>query len=476
MTQAAAATHDEPQARSAHGSWRAALAGFLAVAVMLGVAELLAAIVPGARSLVIAVADEVIDRSPGWLERAVIQRLGTHDKPFLIANVLVASALLGALLGVLAARRFVFGAVGIAFMAAVGTAACSATRRSRHGAALGRAGRRGGRHRRALAAAARGAGELGDAQSGRRRDGRPAALPRRRRGRGARGRSRRSGRPVARGERSCRRDPADDRPAATREERAAGAGRRAAPDRRAHARSSRRTTASTGSTPRSLVPQVDPDTWSLKVKGMVDQPLQLTLRRAPRDAADRGRRDAVVRLERGRRRPRRQRALAGRAAARPARPGRRAERRHPDRRPVRRRLHGRVPDRARDRGRDGAGRRRDERRAAAGGARLPGAAGRARPLRLRVGDQVAVEIELSTLDEFDGYWIPRGWSKEGPIKTQSRIDVPAEPTIDAAGRRSPASRGRRRAASSASRCRSTTASGRTRRWATRSATTRGGSG
>lgn len=34
------------------------------------------------------------------------------------------------------------------------------------------------------------------------------------------------------------------------------------------------------------------------------------------------------------------------------------------------------------------------------------------------------EIELSTWNAFDGYWVPRGWSKEGPIKTQSRIDVP----------------------------------------------------
>ncbi len=36
------------------------------------------------------------------------------------------------------------------------------------------------------------------------------------------------------------------------------------------------------------------------------------------------------------------------------------------------------------------------------------------------------EIELTTWEGFDGYWIPRGWSKEGPIKTQSRIDVPAK--------------------------------------------------
>ena len=35
------------------------------------------------------------------------------------------------------------------------------------------------------------------------------------------------------------------------------------------------------------------------------------------------------------------------------------------------------------------------------------------------------EINLTTWEGFDGYWVPRGWSKEGPMKTQSRIDVPS---------------------------------------------------
>ncbi len=34
------------------------------------------------------------------------------------------------------------------------------------------------------------------------------------------------------------------------------------------------------------------------------------------------------------------------------------------------------------------------------------------------------EIELTTFEAHDAYWIPRGWSEDGPIKTQSRIDVP----------------------------------------------------
>ena len=34
-------------------------------------------------------------------------------------------------------------------------------------------------------------------------------------------------------------------------------------------------------------------------------------------------------------------------------------------------------------------------------------------------------LELTRWDEAEGYWIPRGWSRDAPIKTQSRIDVPS---------------------------------------------------
>ena len=37
-----------------------------------------------------------------------------------------------------------------------------------------------------------------------------------------------------------------------------------------------------------------------------------------------------------------------------------------------------------------------------------------------------VELELTTLDAYDAYWIQRGWAKEAPVKTQSRIDTPAD--------------------------------------------------
>ena len=34
------------------------------------------------------------------------------------------------------------------------------------------------------------------------------------------------------------------------------------------------------------------------------------------------------------------------------------------------------------------------------------------------------ELELTTLEAFNGYWVPLGWAKEAPILTQSRIDTP----------------------------------------------------
>ena len=45
-----------------------------------------------------------------------------------------------------------------------------------------------------------------------------------------------------------------------------------------------------------------------------------------------------------------------------------------------------------------------------------------------------VDLELTTLEAFDGFWIPRGWAKEAPILTQARIDVPGSGQSVPAGR------------------------------------------
>ncbi|GAA2633683.1 molybdopterin-dependent oxidoreductase [Paractinoplanes durhamensis] len=43
------------------------------------------------------------------------------------------------------------------------------------------------------------------------------------------------------------------------------------------------------------------------------------------------------------------------------------------------------------------------------------------------------ELELTTFAKFDAYWVERGWSAEGPVKTASRIDKPRPFAHPAAG-------------------------------------------
>ncbi|MGH3199270.1 MAG: molybdopterin-dependent oxidoreductase [Streptosporangiaceae bacterium] len=44
-----------------------------------------------------------------------------------------------------------------------------------------------------------------------------------------------------------------------------------------------------------------------------------------------------------------------------------------------------------------------------------------------------VDMELTTFGAFDAYWVKQGWFQEGPIKTESRIDVPKGRSSVAAG-------------------------------------------
>lgn len=111
---------ETPDRERRRGRWRSALAGILAAAVSLGVAEFVAGLLAGSPSLVVAVGDAVIDSVPGWVEQQAIALLGQYNKAFLIVLILVLSAVFGALLGLLAARRFLLGAVGLAAFAVLG--------------------------------------------------------------------------------------------------------------------------------------------------------------------------------------------------------------------------------------------------------------------------------------------------------------------------------------------------------------------
>jgi DMSO/TMAO reductase YedYZ molybdopterin-dependent catalytic subunit len=43
------------------------------------------------------------------------------------------------------------------------------------------------------------------------------------------------------------------------------------------------------------------------------------------------------------------------------------------------------------------------------------------------------ELEVTSFAAFDAYWVPRGWSAMGPIKTESRIDTPGDGSAKKAG-------------------------------------------
>ena len=105
------------------------ISGLLAAAVALGVAELVAAVL-GPPSLVVAVGDYVVDHSPGDVTKAVIDTLGTKDKPALLLLIVVSSLGIGALLGPAAGRRF---SVGVAGFAVSGIAGALAGTRLPHG-------------------------------------------------------------------------------------------------------------------------------------------------------------------------------------------------------------------------------------------------------------------------------------------------------------------------------------------------------
>src|SRR5512140_887688 len=74
----------------------AAAAGLLGAAVALGAGELFAGFSRSVPSLVRAVGDVFVDKTPGDATETAIRTLGTNDKPFLLTTIVVASLAIGA--------------------------------------------------------------------------------------------------------------------------------------------------------------------------------------------------------------------------------------------------------------------------------------------------------------------------------------------------------------------------------------------
>ena len=93
--------------------------GLLATAVGLAVAELIVGLIRGSASPVVPVGQEFIDITPKWLKDWAIEQFGTNDKVVLVAGALIVVLGVGAIIGILAVRGergFAYGltvAVGV---------------------------------------------------------------------------------------------------------------------------------------------------------------------------------------------------------------------------------------------------------------------------------------------------------------------------------------------------------------------------
>ena len=120
MTTASARTDDQPRAPRALAG---AVAGILAAAVAIGAAQLAAGLTVPQGSPVLAVGQAAIDLTPPPVKDFAISVFGTNDKTVLLGGILVVLALYAAVVGMLAVRRLAFGLWGLALFAFIGLAA-----------------------------------------------------------------------------------------------------------------------------------------------------------------------------------------------------------------------------------------------------------------------------------------------------------------------------------------------------------------
>ena len=403
------------------GRASAGLAGLVAAGLALGVGELLGALVPGVPSPVVAVGRAVIDLTPGAAQRQGIEAFGTADKPALVLGTILVVLLLGALVGMASRTRSAlapaafggFGAVGLAaavsdpttsWPLALAVAAVSAIagitvlrRLLRQAPAAATAGPLVDVERRRFLVLAAGAGSLALVAGS---IGRALASG----GRATAARARIVlGRPAA---------PLPPPPAGL-EAATPGLSPLYTPLDRFY----RIDTA-------LVVPDVDVDRWRLRVGGMVDRPFTLTydeLAAMPQVEADITL--CCVSNDVGGRLVGTARWLGVPLADLLERAGVQAGATQLVGRSVDRFTVG-FPTSVLADGRQALV------ALGMGGEPLPVRHGF--PARLVVpglygyvsATKWLTELELTTLDAFDAYWVPRGWSKEGPIKTSARIDVP----------------------------------------------------
>lgn len=92
----------------------------IATIAALGVAELVAAAHRSLRSPILDVGARVIDAAPPFVKTFAVRTFGTNDKPALIIGIAVFLVLYAVVIGVAATRRRIIGPIGVAAFALVG--------------------------------------------------------------------------------------------------------------------------------------------------------------------------------------------------------------------------------------------------------------------------------------------------------------------------------------------------------------------
>ena len=113
--------------------WRGALAGILSAAVGLGAGEFIAGLFKNLSSPIISVGDKAIDLVPVPLKNFAISTFGTHDKEALLAGIGAAIVIFAAVVGIAATRKL---AVGIAGLVAFGSLGATAAVSGRTGSVI----------------------------------------------------------------------------------------------------------------------------------------------------------------------------------------------------------------------------------------------------------------------------------------------------------------------------------------------------
>ncbi len=410
--------------------WGPALSGVVAAGVALAVGEVVAALA-GIKSLVLAVGDVIVENAPSWLASEAIGTLGDKNKPTLIAGIVIVCLLLGAVLGMLTQRHRIAAPLGFTGFAALGVWAQSSAEGGDVGLGL----------LAAWMAAVAGTVSLqvllarwnrppAPASTRGGRDDPRRATADRRAFLGWSGGMATAAAVLASGSRSLR---SRSRAAEARDELAA----RLEAQGGAGATPTGLETTVDGITPlvqpndrfykidtTLFSPRVDPDDWSLRIDGMVDRPLEFTLDQLyARDLVERPVTLSCVSNEVGG-------DLVGNAVWQGIPLTELLDEagvREGATQIVGRSVDGWTGGFPTELAYDG---REALVALTMNGEPLPIDHGF--PARLVVSGLYGYvsatkwlsSIMLTTWEDFDGYWITRKWSKEGPVKTQSRVDVP----------------------------------------------------